>query len=379
MQLPPVPSVFLSRRSLVSVLLLAGCGRKRANRYLGWMLVSSAAERGIAVADLSDFRRMAMIRVKAKPGALLRTNAGVVAICSEPSSAVLIDPARMAVTERLALPAKPVTAVATGDGNTVAVLATDPDCMLLVDGRATRVTGRVPLPARGDAMDVSSGYLAVSMPQRRSIARISMEERRVIGETARDAFGSPLRFRSDGKTLLAGNAARREILSIDWASGRLQARLPTTIEPRRFCFDATGGQMFVTGPGADAVAIVAPYQYEVSETIAAGRKPGAMTVSRNLLLVANGEAGDVTILDIESRQLAASVHVGDTPRELLATPDGEYVLVVDGSSGAIAVIRLTTVLNQGENGLTARGVKPLFTVFPMTAAPESAIVIPYSA
>ncbi|HWD99999.1 MAG TPA: hypothetical protein VG345_13210 [Bryobacteraceae bacterium] len=376
-------SVPFSRRSLFSLLLVAGCGRKRANRYSGWMFVSSAAERGIAVADLSDFRRMAMIRVNARPGALLRTSEGVMAVCLEPSSAVLIDPARMTVTARLTLSAKPVTAVVTGDRHTVAILATEPDCVLFVDGRATRVIGRVPLPGRGDAMDIWSGYAAVSMPQRRSILRISVEERRAIGETARDAFGSPLRFRGDGKALLAGDAGARQVLSIDWETGRLAARLPVSIEPRRFCFDDGGGQMFVTGPGGDVVAIVAPYQYEVYETIPAGRKPGAMAVSttpnQNLLLVANTEAGDVTILDIDSRQLAASVHVGDTPGELLTTPDGEYALAVGGASGAIAVIRLTTVLNQGENALTARGIKPLFTVFPMTAAPESAIIVPYKA
>jgi hypothetical protein len=342
------------------------------------MFVSSAAERGVAVADLSDFRRMTMIRVNGRPGALLRTAGGVMTVCSEPSSAILIDPARMAVTARLALPGKPLAAAVVAE-NTIAILATGPDCLLFVDGRATRILGRVPLPGRGDAMDVWEGYAAVSVPQRRSITRISVEERRAIGETARDAFGSPLRFRGDGKALLAGDAAARQVLSIDWESGRLQARLPVSIEAARFCFDNGGGQMFVTGRGADVVAIVAPYQYEVYETIPAGRKPGAMAVSANLLLVANTEAGDVTILDIDSRQLAASVHVGDTPRELLTTPDGEYVLVVDGASGAIAVIRLPTVLNQGENGLTARGVKPLFTVFPMTAAPESAIIVPYNA
>jgi hypothetical protein len=345
------------------------------------MFVSSAVERGVAVADLSDFRRMAMIRVNARPGALLRTKGGVMTVCSEPSSAVLMDPARMAVTARLGLPGKPLAAAAMGDGNTVVILATEPDCLLFVDGRATRVAGRVPLPGRGNAMDFSSGYAAVAMPQRRSILRISIDERRAMGETARDAFGSPLRFRGDGKALLAGDAAARQVLSIDWETGRLEARLPVSIEPRRFCFDDGGGQMFVTGPGGDVVAIVAPYQYEVYETIPAGRKPGAMVVSttpnQNLLLVANTEAGDVTILDIDSRQLAASVHVGDAPRELLTTPDGQYVLVVDGASGAIAVIRLTTVLNPGENALTARGAKPLFTVFPMTAAPEGAIIVPY--
>lgn len=102
----------------------------------------------------------------------------------------------------------------------------------------------------------------------------------------------------------------------------------------------------------------------------------AVSAAQNLLLVANPDTGDLTLLDIETRQLAASVHVGDTPGEVLVTPGGEYALIVSRDSGAVSVIRLTTVLNRGENALTARGIKPLFTVFPMTTAPGPAIIVP---
>jgi len=102
----------------------------------------------------------------------------------------------------------------------------------------------------------------------------------------------------------------------------------------------------------------------------------AVSIPQNLLLVANPESGDLTLLDIYTRQLAASVHVGDTPGEVLVTPDGEYALVVSQDSGAVSVIRLKTVLNRGENALTARGIKPLFTVFPMAAQPGAALIVP---
>ena len=101
----------LSRRSLLSLLLVAGCGRKRANRYPGWMFVSSAAERGIAVADLSNFRRMQTIALNASPCALIRTGTGVGAVCADPALAVRIDPAQMSVVSRLRLPARPLSAI----------------------------------------------------------------------------------------------------------------------------------------------------------------------------------------------------------------------------------------------------------------------------
>lgn len=369
----------MSRRSLLSLLMVAaGCGRRRANRYPGWMFVSSAAERGVAVADLSNFRRLETIGLNASPCALIPSAKSVAAICADPALAVRIDPAGMSVVSRLHLPARPITAVPASDGSEIAILATEPDCVLIADAALARVLARIPLPGRGEAIDILHSRAAVSVPAAQSIVRISLSEHRAIGNTQPGAFGSPLRFRPDGKELLAGDSSRRQIVSIDWETGRLLARLPVGIQPRYFCYDPSGGQMFVTGPGGDFVAIVAPYQYEVYETVPAGRSPGPMAVSipRNLLLVANPESGDLTLLDIDTRQLAASVHVGDTPGEVLVTPDGEYALIVSRDSGAVSVIRLTTVLDRGENGLTARGIKPLFTVFAMTAGPGPAIIVP---
>lgn len=135
--------------------------------------------------------------------------------------------------------------------------------------------------------------------------------------------------------------------------------------------------MFVTGAGADVVAIVSPYQNEVAETILAGRTPYAMAVSgrRNMLFVTNPGSGDLTILDIESRGVFASVHVGEMPGEVLLTPDGEYALVLDQRSGNVSVVRLSTVLDRKNR--TSSPPSPLFTVFPTAADARSAVIVPY--
>jgi DNA-binding beta-propeller fold protein YncE len=227
-------------------------------------------------------------------------------------------------------------------------------------------------------MDVWGPRAAVSVPSTRSITRISLPAGRIVGESSPGAVGAPLRFRGDGNTLLIGDSVRRQIITVDWRTGAVLARLPVPVQPGHFCFNDNGGQMFVSGAGADAVVIVAPYQNEVYETIPAGRAPGAMTTSnvRNLLLVCNPSVGDLTILNVDTRSLAASVHVGDTPADVLVTPDGEYAMTVNSGSGSVAVIRLSTVLNRGQNELTARGIKPLFTMFPMITAPEGAAILP---
>jgi YVTN family beta-propeller protein len=126
--------------------------------------------------------------------------------------------------------------------------------------------------------------------------------------------------------------------------------------------------------------IVNPYQNEVDQTILAGRTPGAMAVSQqNLLFVANTGSGDLTILDIDNRQLAASVHVGGNPGEILLTPDGEYAMSVDPASGTVSVVRIFTALNNSQVALVARPPKPLFTVFQTAADARSAIIVPFPA
>ena len=123
----------------------------------------------------------------------------------------------------------------------------------------------------------------------------------------------------------------------------------------------------------DAVAIVNPYQNEVDQTVLAGRMPGAMALSprQNLLFVANQGSGDLTILDIETRRVAASVHIGENPGEVLVTPDGEYALLLDARSGNVAVVRIATALDHKNR------TKPLFTVFATATDARSAMIVPF--
>jgi YVTN family beta-propeller protein len=218
------------------------------------------------------------------------------------------------------------------------------------------------------------GRSSHSMPASNSMVRVSLPQLTLIGETPTGVPCQTVRFRADGKTILAGASTARQLITVDAASGSLLVRLPLPLAPTRFCFNPDGGQMFVSGAGEDSVAIVSPYQNEVGETMLAGRTPGAMAVSpqRNLLFVANPTSGDLTILDIDTRHLAASVHVGGSPGEVLITPDGEYGLVLDNQSGNVSVVRISTVVDHKVR------TKPLFTVFPMAANAHSAVIVPFS-
>lgn len=367
-----------SRRAVLASLVLAGCGHKRASRYHGSLFVASRGEKCVAVADLAYFRRSTNIPLDYAPDELFHTNGRVFVTCHEGECLEEIDPRALRVTAKIRLPGKPIAARVTPNGM-AAILTAAPDLAVAVDLSMRRVTARAPLPGEASDLDVSQGQLAIAIPSRNLIVRMNAAGMRLAGATDAGTPCSTLRFRRDGKTILAGSPPSREIVSIDCASGRLLARMPLPMAPARFCFNSDGGQMFVTGPGEDAVAIVSPYQNEVDQTILAGRTPYAMAVSeqRNLLFVTNLESGDLTILDIETRMPAASVHVGENPGDVLLTPDGQYALVIDHRTGNVSVVRIPTVLDHDPGALGRVKAKALFTVFPTVSDARSAIIVPF--
>ena len=129
----------------------------------------------------------------------------------------------------------------------------------------------------------------------------------------------------------------------------------------------------MAGAGADAIAVVYPYRTEVAETILAGHQPAAMasatTKDYDFLFVANS-TGDVTIVNLESRKMAAVIAVGKDPGYVVVTPDQAYALVLNRGSGDMAVIRMKSLIKKRSRSAP----KPLFTMVPVGSRPVSAAV-----
>jgi len=368
---------FLSRRALIAALAASACGRKRATRYPGWLFVASGAEKEIAVADLSSFRRVATIPLPCAPDQLFHSNDRVYAICHDARTLLDIDPSNFSLKGEIALAGKPV--VARLQPQRSALVATeDANALLRVDLANRRVEEHLALAGPPADLDVNGPLAAVTIPSKNAIVRIDADVEKIAGSTDVGVPCMALRFRRDGRTILAGAVAAREIVALDSQSGQLLTRMGLPVSPSKFCFSPDGGEMFVTGSGADVIAIVRPFQNDVEETILAGRTPDAMAVlePRNLLFVSNPGSGDLTILDIQTRGVTASVHVGEAAGEVMVTPDSEYVLVMERRSGSVSVVRVATVLSRRNR--TSSPPSPLLTVFATAADARSAVIVPYA-
>jgi YVTN family beta-propeller protein len=102
--------------------------------------------------------------------------------------------------------------------------------------------------------------------------------------------------------------------------------------------------------------------------------------SPSYLMVANPASDCVTVLDVESGRLVAVVQVGRGPNSIVITPDRHYALVLNETSGDLAVIRIYSLGGNQEGGVRVKRYKsaPLFNLIPVGARPVSAAVVMFT-
>jgi YVTN family beta-propeller protein len=264
------------------------------------------------------------------------------------------------------------------DENALYVLCREPRRLVALTLDPMRVDWVLPLSEDPHEFDVSSEgtLLAVSHREARAITFVDLVRHRAFPLIAATGEIGLVRFQYS-RQLIAANLSERMLSIYNTASRRLIVNLPLAVRPDNLCFNADGGQLFVTGESMDAVVVVYPsYTPEIGETVLAGRSPGAMAASSSpgYLFVANPSSSDVSILDIETRRVVAVTPVGSEPSYITITPDNQYALVLNQASGDMAVIRIPNVTRAvNEQRRWKKG--PLFMLIPVGSKPVSAAVL----
>jgi YVTN family beta-propeller protein len=354
---------------------MLGCSKRRASGFSGYAFIANQDSRSVAAVDLTAFAMIRQIPLEAGPTAVIAHPKQPLVYVLTPEIGVVyeISAPRLSVTRKSRLGAPAISMRMAPDGSALWALCREPRSLVRLSLDQMQPTARIRLPAIPDDFDVWDGRLAaVSFPHDRSIGLADLGSLGVERISTR-AEPHLVRFRSDGKQILLGNRGTRTVTILDVQTRRSVVHFPVPLEPANFCFKADGGQLFVTGPGMDAVVVIFPYSTEVSETVLAGRAPDAMAAlsspEHEYLFVANPESANVTVLDIDSRRVVAVVTAGEEPRHIAFTPDNQYALVLNRKSGDIAVIRIASL-----SGRRTRAA-PLFTMIPVGSRPVSAAMV----
>ncbi len=369
------------RSGMVSpALAFFGCGRKKSPRYQGYALIAIHDSHNVAVIDLSRFARLKEIPVDAAPSWLLAAPSRSLAFvlsADSPSMTVLnLDTLR--VERSVPLRGKPQAACVDAAESSLWILLREPDALAEFRIGSGARQQSVRLPAQGADFDVMENQIVVAFPEIHAIGRYAPQSRQLAVSPRLSAAPSLVRLRRDGAVILTGNTADRSITTLEARTLRTMVELPLPLAPRHFCFKNDGGQLFVTGDGMDAVAIVSPFTTEIDQTILAGNAPGSMAVTTagpQYLFVANPRSGDVTVINIDDRRVLVQIAVGEEPRAVLITPDNEYALVLNEQSGDVAVIRLMNI--RQANLITRRSrIASLFTLIAVGSGPVSGAISP---
>jgi YVTN family beta-propeller protein len=352
-----------------------GCGRKKGTGFAGYAFVANLDGENLAAVDLTAFAVARHIPLEGRPlTVMVHSRQPVVyAVTREPSSLQEVSVTALKRERRLRLPFSPVAVKMAGDGESLWIIGQNPAQLLEVALDTFTVRRRLPLPFEPVAFDLSWRQHAgvISFGGAQTLAFVDLEHQPALRGTARlDSEVGEVRFRSDGKLVMAATPQAKQLSLFDYPDARLMVHLPLAIRPERMAVKQDGGQVFLSGEGMDAVAIVYPYSTEVGRTMLAGRSPGAMTASESpeYLFVSNRPSGEVTVINLSTQKVIAVVRVGADPGAILLTPDQQYALVLNQGSGDVAVIRIAA--------LAARRLKaaPVFTIVPVGSRPVSGVV-----
>ena len=373
----------IARRSFLAVPVCAflaaseaACSRrKRGPGFRGYAFVANEEGNAIAAVDLEAMAVARQIPLTGAPttviAAVKRPFVYALAAATGTVHEIALD--RLNATRKLAVASSAAGMQMAPDESAIYVLAREPRALIRINPVTLSVDFKLGLPEEPVDFALSPDRKTAAITFKNSVRLVDLESRRLRDAAGQGDFGA-VRFLADASILIAADKGERRLSLYDLSSSYgaappLITHLPLAVRPDNLCFNSDGGQLFVTGDGVDAVVIVYPYRTpEVAETVLVGPNPSAMAASQAFLFVANPSAGNVSILEINSRKVAAVVSVGTDPGFIAVTPDDQYALVLNRQSGDVSVLRVATITKNRERRAS------LLTVIPVGSKPVSAAV-----
>jgi len=368
-------SAFLSASAMGVPFAFSGCAKKPGTGFPGYAFVANSGGRAVAAVDLNAFAVKKHVGLDASPSQIAAPvrKSVVYALTPETGSVHEIRTDTLAVSRKVTVGAQADAMQLAFDEGSLWVLSAAAKKLVRVNLDSFKVDSLIALPATPTGFHAAANGMsaAVSFGDD-GFALADLVERRCGQMINGGGKIGQVRFRLGSKAVIAANLDRRLISLYEAPSGRLIVHLPLTVRPDRFCFNADGGQLFVTGEGSDAVVVVYPFQTEVAGTLLVGRAPGEMAATSTpaYLFVASPKSGDVSVLNIDTQRLVAAVSVGTEPCYIAITPGDELALVLNKASGDMAVLRVGAIAAKRGKSTPP----PLFTMIPVGSAPTCAVI-----
>lgn len=373
-----------------ALLISSACRSRKGTGFPGYALISSAGDHSLAVVDLTQFRLLQSIPLGAPASETILRPDGECLVLTPATGSIHVIDRQLRVANSRKLSDKLSAMCLSPDGRTLIASAAAARELIVADANSLAVRARYKLVAEPVSIAVPPApragepakppYVAVSTGAHGKVELIDFGSGQRWQRHLTTALGV-VTFRADGERLLVADLQERCISALTTPALQTIADLPLAMAPDHLCFNADQGQLFVSGEGMDAVAIIFPYNpLEVDQTVLAGRDPGVMACSANpaYLFVGSEKGSDVCILNVDSRKMIGIVDTGQRPTYITVTPDSQYALILSEVAGTMAVIHISEVQANASNADKWRNkfTASLFTLLPVGDRPVHAAVVP---
>lgn len=248
---------------------------------------------------------------------------------------------------------KSLVFVTNRDSNDVAVIHAETD----------RVVARIPLGDSAEAHMAVPGpdgrKLLVSATGRDRLLLVDLATLEVESEVETGRSPEHFGLTPDGRWAYVGNLADSTVSVIDLIRGEEVERLAGFSEPHGIIAAGGGSKVYVSSFGAHQVQVIEAASRRIAKRLPVGDvhraavkkperyQPGlkgvahpTLTPDGRFVYAADGDSGEVAVIDTASDRTVATLKVGKSPWRAYASPDGRWMLVPNNGDGTVSVIEV---------------------------------------
>jgi YVTN family beta-propeller protein len=283
-------------------------------------------ENAVAVLDTATDTVLSKIPVPAGPHGLVATPDGAkVYVSSDGASTVsVIDTATDAVTRSIEVGKAPHGIALTPDGKLALVGVWGESEVAFLDTATDRVVRETAVGNPHNIAVTPDGayaYVGSQAQDAPALVKLNVATGETVGRVPLDGTPRGLAVTPDGASVYTTRAGQDDVLVTDTGSEQPVTRIAVGSSPHLPSFTSTGlGMVNVQGPGL--LATIDPVSHTVLGTAQVGAQPHwqAVTDDGTAALETNEGSNDVSVVDLATRAVRATIPVGEGPRKIALLP-----------------------------------------------------------
>ncbi len=238
----------------------------------------------------------------------------------------------------------------------------DSSDITLINWRTDAVLGRYPLAATSCphmAMMTHDGKtLVITGMNSDSVFVMDLKNPSSVREVKVGVSPEHFDISPDGRFVYVNNFKEGSLSVLDLSAGGKEIkRIPGFVEPHNVTFTRDGKKAYISNLGAHEVGVIDATQHKLLARLAIGNagqqqrndRDGALssiqgihnvtlTVDGRWGYAADGDSGQVAVIDTQKDEVVATLKVGEMPWEAYASPDGKWMLVPNNGDQTVSVI-----------------------------------------